>query len=140
MESEMSGLELISYCGIYCGACPGYQRGRCKGCRSTEAKPDRKTNCGYGMRNCCEDKDLDHCGQCADYPCSKLNKLIKSQKGRKEYDYRHDIPFSLEMIKKEGLENWLQFEKNKWKCKNCGGQGVFLIADLLMDKSGQYIN
>lgn len=119
------GLDLVSYCGIYCGACPGFHRGRCKGCRATENKQTRKGSCGYGMRKCCEDKGLDYCGPCDQYPCSKINKLINSQKGRKEYDYRHNIPKNFEMIRKEGLATWLESQVKKWRCPECGGQGVF---------------
>ncbi|MFO8018201.1 MAG: DUF3795 domain-containing protein [Promethearchaeia archaeon] len=123
--SKYEGLDWVSYCGIYCGACPAFHRGRCKGCRSTENKTERKGSCGYGIRSCCEKKRLDYCGQCKDFPCSKINKLIKSQKGRKEYDYRHNIPANFRMINKKGLDGWLQYQKEKWRCKKCGGSGVF---------------
>lgn len=51
-------------------------------------KINRLATCGYGVRKYWEDKRFDHCDQCGNYPCSKINKLIRSQKGRKEYDYR----------------------------------------------------
>ena len=119
------GLEMVSYCGIYCGACPGFHNGRCKGCRAPVDEPKRKRSCGYGMRKCCEEKNVDYCGQCEQYPCSKINKLINSQKKRKEYDYRHEIPKNFETIKKEGLEAWIESQVKKWRCPECGGHGVF---------------
>jgi len=29
------------------------------------------------------------------------------------------------MIRKEGLDAWLESQIEKWRCHNCGGQGVF---------------
>lgn len=116
---------MVSYCGIYCGACPGFHKGRCKGCRTAVRKSSHKRSCGYGMRICCEEKEIDYCGQCEEYPCSKINRLIRSQKSRMEYDYRHDIPKNFEMIKEEGLNVWLNSQVKKWTCSKCGGQGVF---------------
>ncbi|MGV9172080.1 MAG: DUF3795 domain-containing protein [Promethearchaeia archaeon] len=86
---------------------------------------ERKGSRGYEIRACCEQKEFDYCGQCQDFPCSKINRLIKSQKGRKEYDYRHNIPSNFQIINKQGLEKWLQYQKKKWKCEKCGGVGVF---------------
>ncbi|MBY8982297.1 MAG: DUF3795 domain-containing protein [Candidatus Lokiarchaeota archaeon] len=122
---QNKGLDLVSYCGIYCGACPGFHKGRCNGCRSVKTKSKPKRRCGYNIRNCCEDKKLKYCGQCEQYPCFKINKLINSQKGRKEYDYRHNIPKNFMIIRKEGIDVWLKKQEKKWLCPNCGGQGVF---------------
>lgn len=122
---DFEGLDLVSYCNIWCGACPGFHRGNCKGCRSTENKPESKKSCGYSMKPCCIKKGLDTCAECEEYPCSKITKLITSQKGRKEYDYRHDIPNNVEKIRKESLEAWIQSQKEKWTCPECGGPGVF---------------
>jgi len=33
--------EKISYCGLYCGACPSYQKKTCLGCRSNNKKQNR---------------------------------------------------------------------------------------------------
>ncbi|TXT67677.1 MAG: hypothetical protein BAJALOKI1v1_30040 [Promethearchaeota archaeon] len=123
--NQYKGLDLVTYCGLWCGACPSFHRGRCKGCRTTENKNPKKKKCGYGIRKCCKDRGIEYCGQCDAYPCSKINRLITSQKGRKEYDYRHNIPQNFQMIKKEGFEKWLQYQQEKWKCGQCGGHGVF---------------
>ena len=37
---------------------------KCDGCFT-------RTWCEYGIKQCCEEKKIAHCGHCNDYPCSK---------------------------------------------------------------------
>jgi len=54
--------ELIGKCGIYCGACPLYISGICKGCsdNSTTKSPIYK---------CVNEKNVNSCGACPEFPC-----------------------------------------------------------------------
>lgn len=47
--------ELISYCGLYCGACGKYLNGKCPGCRENEKASwckIRKCNMEHSYRTC----------------------------------------------------------------------------------------
>jgi hypothetical protein len=44
----------------------------CRGCwDKTDARAHYCADCS--LRTCCEEKQLDHCGECGDYPCEKYN-------------------------------------------------------------------
>ncbi|MHA1491694.1 MAG: hypothetical protein ACTSRI_18815 [Promethearchaeota archaeon] len=54
--------EEISYCGLYCGACPSYQKKTCLGCRSNNKKQSRKSKWSCKIRKCCiELKNVLYC-------------------------------------------------------------------------------
>jgi len=57
------GRDLIGRCGFYCSACRLYVLKKCKGCSGEEAK------CPY--YKCVENKGIDSCGECQDFPCEK---------------------------------------------------------------------
>lgn len=75
METITVDADLVAMCGLYCGACPSYRKGKCPGCR----KNTKATWCR--TRTCAMEK---HCGSCADcgiYPdpgrdCRKMNNII----------------------------------------------------------------
>ena len=65
--------SMIAYCGTYCGVCEWKDKVGCKGCKA----------CAGDMfwgecdkAKCCIEKGYEHCGQCADMPCDKLNDLF----------------------------------------------------------------
>ena len=74
-------------CGIYCGACPSLKiRKTCLGCGSEDRKQKRKSKWSCGIRRCCfEDKNLNFCIDCADFPCKKIDKLKKSLEKKQIY-------------------------------------------------------
>jgi len=115
-------MENLSYCGLYCGACPSYQKGTCLGCRSEDKKQNRKSKWGCKIRLCChKEKELEHCGQCEQFPCNLIDrKLIKSHPGDPKFTYRHEIPKNVKEIDKIGIKDWLTTQKDKWSCPDCG--------------------
>lgn len=58
--------RLLGGCGFYCGACPTFLRGRCKGCLDGQAEGDCFT------RDCVRQKGLPFCGACRDFPCGTI--------------------------------------------------------------------
>lgn len=58
--------ELLGSCGFYCGACPTFLQGRCKGCRAGQAEGDCFT------RDCVQKKGLPFCGACGEFPCGTI--------------------------------------------------------------------
>lgn len=58
-----------SRCGLLCSTCEYKDSMGCKGCVHI-------TNPFWGtcpVKACCEDKGLEHCGECADFPCQQLH-------------------------------------------------------------------
>lgn len=51
---------------------------KCYGCSSAEW-------CRYEIEECCEEKNIDNCGYCNNYPCNKINEVFKESK---EYEER----------------------------------------------------
>ncbi len=58
-----------SRCGIVCSECGYREKMNCKGCVAIK-------NPFWGecpVKKCCEDKGLENCGQCNNFPCKLLN-------------------------------------------------------------------
>lgn len=66
--------ELVACCGLYCGACRSYLKGKCKGCRENSKASWCK------VRSCCSERQIKTCADCADYPdprkCRKFNNIM----------------------------------------------------------------
>ena len=65
---------VVAYCGLYCGACKSYMKGKCPGCFENEKAAWCK------VRNCCIENSYGSCADCqivSDLKeCKKLNNLI----------------------------------------------------------------
>jgi len=124
---ESDSIELLSYCGLYCGACPSYYKGTCLGCRNEDPTQKRKSKWNCKIRVCClNEKDVLHCGECSEFPCLKISKkLIKSHPKDTRFIYRHEIPDNIKEIKELGISKWLEKQNKKWKCDECGGIVTF---------------
>jgi len=61
-----------SRCGIICSECSYRDQLNCQGCTHIE-KPFWGESCP--VKDCCEDKMLDHCGGCNEFPCALLNEF-----------------------------------------------------------------
>ncbi|MDX2413988.1 MAG: DUF3795 domain-containing protein [Bacteroidales bacterium] len=116
----MNNSDLIAPCGMNCAICLGYLREKnpCSGCRDTEGyKPNQCNNCI--IINCDKLKETvsGFCYECADFPCKRLKQLDK----RYSTKYNMSMLENLEYIKKNGLENFVKNEAERWKCDQCGG-------------------
>jgi len=71
---EPTKKELVAACGLYCGACGKYQKGKCVGCRDNV----KATWCG--VRSCCIEKNYNTCAECTEFSdlkkCKKLNNFM----------------------------------------------------------------
>ena len=93
--------EYAARCGIYCGECEFREETHCLGCVGMEGK------LFWGecpLARCCTGKGLQHCGQCADFPCDKLKAFA--------YDSAHGDGGqrirNLEAWNAQGFEAWAQ--------------------------------
>lgn len=58
--------KLLGKCGFYCGACPTYIKGGCRGCEEEHTSGDCFT------RDCVKEKKLNFCGECKNFPCDTI--------------------------------------------------------------------
>ena len=63
------------------------------------------------------DKDKEFCFDCVEYPCEKLLHLDNRYKTK----YNMSMIENLEFIKTSGIKNFLDNEKIRWTCNECGG-------------------
>jgi hypothetical protein len=66
--------NMVACCGLYCGACRSYLKGRCPGCHEN-------TKAGWcPQRKCCAEHQYATCADCKEYPdaqdCGHFNGFI----------------------------------------------------------------
>ena len=108
----------IGCCGLDCGLCPRYYTegsSRCPGC----CGPDFfKKNPGCGYITCCVNKrNLEVCGQCTEFPCSRIVKLLA--KGVYDSFLTHQkIRSNLNFIREKGLGEFIDQQEKRIKLLN----------------------
>jgi hypothetical protein len=74
MKPLVTDVNLVARCGLYCGACGAYRRGRCAGC----AEAPMFASCP--VRKCCIDNTYASCADCRivsePRDCKKFNNFI----------------------------------------------------------------
>lgn len=118
--NPLSAEELIAPCGMNCGICLAYLRdkNKCSGCRCFyEDKPVTRAKCK--IKNCenLPDIKMKFCFMCTSFPCKRLKNIDKRYRTK----YHMSMIENLNMIQKKGIRNFLEKEKDRWKCQNCGG-------------------
>lgn len=112
--------ELIAPCGMNCNICKFYYRekNKCPGCHAPDKEKLR------GCRDCivvnCEvikTNESGFCYDCEKIPCRRLKALDKRYKTK----YHMSMIGNLSYIKKQGMDAFIQKEKEKWTCPECGG-------------------
>jgi hypothetical protein len=142
--------HLAAACGTFCGACPAYiirhseeeqiqkrlQKKSdsvppgtlkgippagwmdgllCDGCLSGGMLAAHCRNCA--IRKCAENRRNDNrCSNCDELPCYRITNLINmgGYLHRKEY-----IP-NLKKIREMGVQEWVKYEEERWRCPRCG--------------------
>jgi hypothetical protein len=142
--------HLAAACGTYCGACPAYLAKHsedeqikmkpqkrfssgptkalkgippsnwmdgllCDGCLSGGQIAFHCQNCA--IRKCAANKQNDsRCSDCEELPCYRITNLINmgSYLHRKEY-----LP-NLKKIREMGVQEWVKYEEERWRCPQCG--------------------
>jgi hypothetical protein len=118
--------DAMGPCGIYCGACPSFAK-TCKGCGSDDRDQGRRSKWGCRLRVCClEQRGLDLCNQCDEFPCRKhASKLSASHPGDPRFGYRRETVANLERVSEIGYDGWLAEQEVRWRCPGCGGRVTF---------------
>jgi len=116
----MKDEELIAPCGMNCGICKAYHREKntCPGCR--ENHPNEPVNRSKCIIKNCEDmkkNNWKYCTKCSKLPCKRMKQLDK----RYTTNYNMSMLENLKFIKDKGMDAFLEKEKKKWTCPECGG-------------------
>ena len=130
----------LAPCGVYCGACPSFGKS-CLGCASNDTNQSRRSKWGCKIRNCCyEEKKFDFCIDCLEYPCKIVKaKLFKAHIDDPMFTYRFEIPGLFGQLKTMGLDKYMEFQRSRWTCENCGGTIKFYIYRCDKCKKEKYI-
>jgi len=74
MKEIVSDPNLVAYCGLYCGACGAYLKGRCPGCHENSKAAWCK------IRSCCREHGYASCANCEEFQdpqqCTKFNNFM----------------------------------------------------------------
>ena len=147
---EGKGEHLAGACGIYCGACPAYLvkhsedeqirikrqqissaaptkplKGippsnwmaglRCDGCVSGGTLAPHCQRCD--IRLCALKKQKNsRCSDCEEMPCYRITNLINMG----GYLHRDEYVPNLKKIREMGVQKWVQYEAERWRCPRCG--------------------
>jgi hypothetical protein len=142
--------HLVAACGTYCGACPAFIAKHCedeqvkiklqKRSSSEPEKPQKgipSSNWMDGLlcdgclsggmltahcqpcaiRKCAENKQNNsRCSDCEELPCYRMTNLIHMG----SYLHRAEYLPNLEKIRKMGVQEWVKYEEERWRCPRCG--------------------
>ncbi len=92
--------QLVAYCGLYCGGCGGYKRGKCKACKSGGGFSSCK------IRKCCIEREIRSCAECAEcMNCKVLNNFISKIIS---FVLRSNRMGNLKGIRELGIDKWAE--------------------------------
>ena len=111
--------NLVAPCGMNCRLCQAYSRDKnpCPGCRGDD-NVKAKTRVECRIKNCerSAESGAAYCFQCDSFPCKWLHHLDKRYRTK----YKMSMIDNLEKIKREGISKFIESEKDKWACPDCG--------------------
>jgi len=118
-------------CGLYCGACGTVLADKegsyeelakkwgmkpedlvCHGCKS-ETVAVFCQKCTF--RDCVVSKKIEYCFQCDDFPCKDLVNFRNDQAA-----HHSVVLHNLNRMKEVGIEQWLEEQRSRWSCTQCG--------------------
>jgi hypothetical protein len=112
----MKRYPTIGVCGLDCGLCPRYYTAgpsRCPGCDGPDFLNKHPScsflTCGVKKRN------LEVCGQCADFPCPKFKseeEYLQVKESSSYPPYRKVLP-NLRSVKEHGIEIFIQQQRRR---------------------------
>ena len=116
---QSKAIKLIAPCGMNCRLCVAYQRekNRCPGCRETSIN-NPKTRFWCKIKRCRKlARGKRWCYQCGEFPCEALRHLDKRYRTK----YHMSMTENLQNIKRLGVKKFVENEKARWACAQCGG-------------------
>lgn len=118
MNTPVKTYPTIACCGLDCGLCPRFYivgPSRCPGC----AGPDffkKHPSCSF-ITCCVKKKNLEVCGQCPEFPCSKFKSDAEYQQmqGSSSYPPNKKIIPNLNFIKEHGIKKFIEEQRKRIK-------------------------
>jgi len=111
--------SLIAPCGMNCRLCRAYMREKeaYPGCRGDDAgKPKTRVTCRIKTCDKITKGEVRYCFSCESFPCGNLNHLDK----RYRTNYGMSMIENLRNIRKSGVRHFIETEKQRWTCSECG--------------------
>jgi len=108
----------IGVCGLDCGLCPRYYTAgpsRCPGCAGRNFS-SKHPSCSF-ITCCVGKRELEVCGECCDFPCSKFKTAEEYQQVKESSSYpsyKTSIP-NLIFIKEYGVEKFIERQNKRIK-------------------------
>lgn len=113
MKTAEPEINLISYCGFYCGACPKFTKGECDGCKGDHPK------CALGykackVRPCCIKNEFSTCAECQIFESPKECKIYNPLLIRfGQFITKTSRRKGIELIKEKGEFEFLRIMQDK---------------------------
>lgn len=112
MKPITNNTELIAACGLYCGACRKYLKGKCPGCRTSAATASpplrHKAPQWCSIRKCCQKRGLSTCADCPIddvRQCRTYNNLAGRLFG---YLFNSDRAACIDYIRRHGKHHYAE--------------------------------
>ena len=101
MSTVAANPKLVAYCGLYCGACKAYLKGKCPGCAEN-------VKAGWcKVRKCCIENNYTSCADCKQLEdfskCKEYNTFMAKLFG---FIFRSDRKACINRIKEIGVEQF----------------------------------
>jgi len=119
MESVNQTL-LIAPCGMNCSICTAYlrEKNKCPGCRESDIdKTITRVDCKIKKCEFFQKTRAMFCFQCDSFPCDRLEHLDRRYRTK----YGMSMIENLENIRKVAVQQFIEDEKARWACPECGG-------------------
>ena len=116
MKAVKKTYPTIGCCGLDCGLCPRYYTegpSRCPGCAGPNFF-NKHPSCSF-ITCCVKKRNLEVCGQCPDFPCSKFKSEEDYQQLKESSSYpsaRKILP-NLYFIKKRGIKKFIEQQQKR---------------------------
>jgi hypothetical protein len=101
----------VPACGVFCGGCPTYTRER-KSCPGADKNPKRCEGCKT-FHLCCEEKGINHCYECNDFPCKRFKDFSK-----RWLKYGQDFIENQKLLEEIEADKFIKFYNSKVKNNN----------------------
>ena len=96
----------VPACGVFCGGCPTYTRER-KACPGAEINIKRCESCTT-FHLCCQEKDVEHCYLCVEFPCRKFKNFSK-----RWLKYGQNFIENQQILRELGTKGFLKYYNEK---------------------------
>ena len=122
MKSNLFTAAMVAPCGLDCSLCKRAlaETDPCPGCHGPdENKPEFcSRKCGIILCRKRLENGYTFCDECPDYPCEYVRE--KETRYTSKYPLYESPAENLRDIRKFGLECFLENQRSKWTCGECG--------------------